>query len=212
VLDIMQLPALTPRQISMLAKHGPNGEYAGALPLLLTLRLEYSTDFLSHLTEAHSGVEAGQKRFVRCLIMSSAPSKVYTVVGGVTTVLDIMQLPALTPRQTSLLAKHGPNGEYAGALLLTPRLESTRAVHWLFESLQLKHSLDLKPRQSALFRAGVLQSRVYVVMRVGARVGGVTTVLDIMQLPALTPRQISLLAKHGPNGENTGALQVLPFR
>jgi hypothetical protein len=48
----------------------------------------------------------------------TAPSKVYTVVGGVTTVLDIMQLPALTPRQISLLAKHGPNGEYAGALLL----------------------------------------------------------------------------------------------
>jgi 3-deoxy-D-manno-octulosonic acid (KDO) 8-phosphate synthase len=42
------------------------------------------------------------------------PSKVYAVVGGVTTVLDIMQLPALTPRQISLLAKHGPNGEYAG--------------------------------------------------------------------------------------------------
>jgi hypothetical protein len=33
-------------------------------------------------------------------------------------VLDIMQLPALTPRQISLLAKHGPKGEYAGALLL----------------------------------------------------------------------------------------------
>jgi hypothetical protein len=47
-----------------------------------------------------------------------APSKVYVVVGGVTTVLDIMQLPALTPRQMSLLAKQGPNGEYAGALLL----------------------------------------------------------------------------------------------
>jgi hypothetical protein len=40
------------------------------------------------------------------------------VVGGVTTVLDISQLPALTPRQMSLLAKQGPNGEYAGALLL----------------------------------------------------------------------------------------------
>jgi hypothetical protein len=33
-------------------------------------------------------------------------------------VLDIMQLPALTPREMSLLANHGPNGEYAGALLL----------------------------------------------------------------------------------------------
>ncbi|WIA17915.1 hypothetical protein OEZ85_009409 [Tetradesmus obliquus] len=43
-----------------------------------------------------------------------APSKVYVVVGGVTTVLDIMQLPALTPRQMSLLARQGPNGEYAG--------------------------------------------------------------------------------------------------
>lgn len=43
-----------------------------------------------------------------------APSKVYVVVGGVATVLDIMQLPALTPRQMSLLARQGPNGEYAG--------------------------------------------------------------------------------------------------
>jgi hypothetical protein len=84
-----------------------------------------------------------------------APSKVYTVVGGVTTVLDIMQLPALTPRQISLLAKHGPNGEYAGALLLlllllpTLRLDSTRAVQLQLFLRSLKHNLDLKPCQIA---------------------------------------------------------------
>lgn len=50
-----------------------------------------------------------------------APTKVYVVVGGETILLDLMQLPALTPRQMSLLAKHGPNGEYAGEMVLIRR-------------------------------------------------------------------------------------------
>eukprot|EP00878_Enallax_costatus_P034395 GHUV01038129.1.p1 GENE.GHUV01038129.1~~GHUV01038129.1.p1 ORF type:complete len:157 (+),score=37.98 GHUV01038129.1:645-1115(+) len=43
-----------------------------------------------------------------------APTKVYVVVGGQTIMIDLMQLPSLTPRQMSILAKHGPHGEYIG--------------------------------------------------------------------------------------------------
>lgn len=35
-------------------------------------------------------------------------------MGGQTILIDLMQLPSLTPRQMSLLAKHGPHGEYIG--------------------------------------------------------------------------------------------------
>lgn len=40
--------------------------------------------------------------------------QVYVAVGGQTIMIDLMQLPSLTPRQMSLLAKHGPHGEYIG--------------------------------------------------------------------------------------------------
>jgi hypothetical protein len=70
-------------------------------------------------------------------------------VGGVTTVLDIMQLPALTPRQISSLAKHGPNGEYAGALLLPSGVLVYSSIYMVCCHFQ-EHALRCSPLQFAV--------------------------------------------------------------
>jgi hypothetical protein len=44
-----------------------------------------------------------------------APTKVYVVVEGEVTMLDLLQLPSLTPRQINLLAQHTLQGGNAGA-------------------------------------------------------------------------------------------------